>query len=91
MILRGQVINKEGAYFTSGQVYEFIQLVREVAGPGTLTTGSYDFAFQFKNVDLTTETYQGISLSVVYSVSAEMIYSGSMMKYTVKDSQVFTV
>lgn len=30
-------------------------------------------------------------MQVVYSVSAEMVYSGSMMKYNVKDQQIFTV
>ena len=35
----------------SGQKYEFMQLNRELEGPGTLAEGSFDYAFFFKNID----------------------------------------
>lgn len=38
-----------------------------------------------------TDSYNGISLEVVYTVTAEMVYQGSMIKYPVKDTQVITV
>lgn len=38
-----------------------------------------------------TDSYNGISLEVVYSVTAEMVYQGSMIKYPVKDIQTITV
>lgn len=100
VILRGQVVNKSrDVYFGAskiglmgtGQIYEFIQLVREVEGPGQCNEGTFDFSFQFKNVDLMTDSYNGISLEVVYTVTAEMVYQGSMIKYPVKDSQTITV
>jgi len=42
-------------------------------------------------VDLTIESYDGISLEVVYTVTAEMVYQGSMIKYPVKDTQTIKV
>jgi len=42
-------------------------------------------------VDLTTDTYTGIALDVKYSLTAEMVYQGTVSKYTVKDIQPFLV
>lgn len=58
---------------------------------GRLEEGTYDFAFIFKNIDLEIQSYVGISLNIEYSVSAEMIYTGSMMKYTCKTRECFAV
>lgn len=38
-----------------------------------------------------TDSYLGIILDVTWTVQAEMVYKGSMMNYTVKDSKTFTV
>lgn len=59
--------------------------------PGKLDQGSYDFPFSFKNIDLEIDTYIGVGLSVEYSVSAQMFYAGSMMKYTCKQKEPFAV
>ena len=58
---------------------------------GRLEEGCYDFAFTFKNMDLEIDSYLGIGLNVEYSVSAEMVYTGSMMKYTTKCKEIFAV
>ena len=42
-------------------------------------------------MDLDTDSYFGIILDVTWTVSAEMVYKGSMMNYTVKDTQTFNV
>lgn len=74
-----------GGMLTGGTKYEFIRLSRELEGPGNLQPGLFDFAFNFKNVDLDTDSYCGIALDVVWSVVAEMVYQGNVMKYTVSD------
>lgn len=74
-----------------GAKYEFIKLSWELEAPGNLQPGLYDFKFNFKNVDLDTDTYNGIALNVVWSVNAEMVYQGNLMNYTVSDEQIFTV
>jgi hypothetical protein len=43
---------------------------------GRLEKGSYDFPFTFKSIELEMDSYNGISLNVDYSVSAEMVYTG---------------
>ena len=96
MVLRGVIQNKANeAYFSNtklggilpqGQKYEFIQLTRNVDGPGNLDKGTFDYQFVFKNVDMDTDSYFGIILDVIWTVQAEMVYKGSMMNYTVKDS-----
>ena len=68
-----------------GQQYEFLQLTRNVDGPGTLQKGTFDYQFAFKNVDMDTDSYFGIILDVTWTVQAEMVYKGSMMSYTVTD------
>ena len=68
-----------------------MQLNRNVDGPGTLEKGTFDYQFAFKNVDLDTDSYFGIILDVTWTVQAEMVYKGSMMNYTVKDTQTFNV
>ena len=60
-------------------------------GPGNLDKGTFDYQFVFKNVDLDTDSYFGVILDVIWTVQAEMVYKGSMMSYTVKDTQTFTV
>jgi hypothetical protein len=62
-----------------------------VEQPGKLEQGSYEFPFTFKNLDLAIDSYIGVGLSVEYSVNAVMIYTGSMMKYTCKNRQAFSV
>lgn len=74
-----------------GSKYEFIQLTREMAGPGQLQQGTYDYRFQFKSVDLDVDSYCGISMDVQFTVTAEMVYEGSMMSYTVIDTRIFQV
>jgi hypothetical protein len=59
--------------------------------PGRLDQGSYDFPFSFKSLDLDIDSYVGVGLSVEYSVSAQMLYAGSMMKYTCKHKEAFAV
>ena len=72
---------------TSGAKYEFMQLNRDLEGPGTLSKGSFDFAFFFKNVDLECDSYFGISLDVYFQVRAELVYQGNVMNYTVEDTK----
>lgn len=71
--------------------YEFMQLTRHLEGPGTLSEGSFDFAFFFKNVDLETDTYCGISMDVIFEVVAEMSYQGSVMNHLVEERVSFRV
>ena len=59
--------------------------------PGYIDEGEYDFSFSFKNVDLEIESYLGVDLVVEYSCSAEMVYTGSMMKYTCRTNEIFAV
>lgn len=59
--------------------------------PGRLEEGSYDFPFVFKNIDLEIDTHIGVTMVVEYSVTAEMVYTGSMMKYTCKTKEAFAV
>jgi hypothetical protein len=98
--LKGVVQNKSsdvyyggaiGGMLVGGAKYEFVKLSRELEAPGNLQPGLYDFKFNFKNVDMDTDTYNGIALNVVWSVNAEMVYQGNLMNYTVSDEQVFTV
>ena len=49
-------------------------MTRQLDGPGTLTAGTFDYRFQFKNVDLDVDSYCGIVLDVKYEVYAEMVY-----------------
>lgn len=74
-----------------GAKYEFIKLTKEVEGPGNLQPGLFDFPFNFKNVDLDTDSYFGIALNVIWSVNAEMVYQGNVMNYTVSDEVIFSV
>jgi hypothetical protein len=92
VILVGIIQNKSsdlyygaGGMLTGGSKYEFIRLTKELEGPGNLQPGLFDFPFTFKNVDMDTDSYFGISLDVVWSVSAEMVYQGNVMNYTVSD------
>ena len=80
-----------GGMLSSGAQYEFMQLTRELDGPGQLQQGTFDYRFSFKNVDLDVDSYCGIALDVRFEVSAEMVYQGSMMNYTVKDTRIFKV
>ena len=72
VILRGIIQNKGdtnygaaiGGILAVGSKYEFIQLTREMAGPGQLQQGTYDYRFQFKSVDLDVDSYCGISMDV---------------------------
>jgi hypothetical protein len=57
-----------------GSEYEFIQLTRNLEGPGTLQPGNFDYRFNFKNVDLDSDTYCGIALDLRFEVLAEMVY-----------------
>jgi transposase len=43
-------------------------------GPGELKQGTFDYRFNFKNVDLDVDSYCGIALDVRFEVSAEMVY-----------------
>ena len=74
---------------SKGSHYEFIQLTRDLDGPGSLSQGTFDYRFNFKNVDLDVDSYLGIALDVRYEVYAEMIYEGSVMNYTVRDTRIF--
>ena len=87
----GSIASSMGGMMTSGLKYEFIQLTRDLDGPGTLQQGTFDYKFQFKNVDLDVDSYSGIALDVKFEVTAEMVYEGSMMNYTVKDQRIFHV
>lgn len=60
-------------------------------GPGKLNQGTFDYRFNFKNVDLDVDSYCGIALDVRFEVSAEMVYQGSVMNYTVRDTRIFQV
>lgn len=73
----------------SGSQYEFMQLTRNLDGPGSLSAGTFDYQFSFKNVDLDIDSYCGIALDVRFEVVSEMVYEGSVMNYTVKDSRIF--
>ena len=42
-------------------------------------------------MDLDVDSYFGIALDVRFEVSAEMVYKGSVMNYTVKDTRIFQV
>ena len=61
---------------------EFIQLTRDLAAPGELMDGRYEFSFNFKNVDLDLDSYCGIAMDVRFEVTAVMEYEGAMMNYT---------
>lgn len=74
---------------SSGSQYEFMQLTRNLDGPGQLTSGTFDYKFNFKNVDLDIDSYSGINIDVRFEVVAEMVYEGSVMNYTVNDSRIF--
>ena len=63
-----------GGMLSAGAQYEFIQLTRDMEGPGQLQQGTFDYRFSFKNVDLDVDSYYGIALDVRFEVSAEMIY-----------------
>ena len=66
-------------------------MTREVEIPGRAETGSYDYAFSFKNLDLEIDSYIGISIDVQYSVNAIITYAGHMMMYTATTSENFGV
>jgi len=95
--LVGRIINKStDTYYGAPTSYlrqniDFIQISREVEIPGRTETGSYDYAFSFKNLDLEIESHIGISIDVQYSVNAVMPYAGSMMMYTATASECFAV
>ena len=95
--LLGQIVNTSSdVYYGAGSIFntrtiDFCQLRREVEMPGSLDQGSYDFPFSFKSLDLDIDSYVGVGLSVEYSVSAQMLYAGSMMKYTCKHKEAFAV
>jgi hypothetical protein len=92
--LQGTILNKSSDMYYGGAIkgmlaggakYEFIKLSRELEAPGSLQSGMFDYAFNFKNVDMETDSYDGISLEVVWSVNAEMVYKGNLMNYSVTD------
>ena len=100
VILRGVIHNTSrdmyfgaalGGMLSSGAKYGFIKLTRDLDAPGSLQQGTFDYRFQFKNVDLDVDSYQGIALDVRYEVVAEMVYQGSVMSYTLTDSRIFQV
>lgn len=51
--------------------------------------GTFDYRFQFKNVDMDVDSYSGILLDVRFEVAAEMVYEGSISNYTAIDSRIF--
>ena len=85
VIMRGLILSQSKAQ------YEFIQLTRDLDGPGTLMPGTFDYKFQFKNVDMDVDSYTGILLDVRFEVQAEMMYEGSISNYTAIDSRIFQV
>ena len=93
VVLSGKIMNKSremyfgaavGGMLSPGAFYEFIQLTRDLDGPGVLDSGSHEYKFSFKNVDLDVDSYNGISMDVEYQVWAEMKVQGQLMVYSVK-------
>jgi len=70
----------------SGTSQEFMRLMRDLEAPGTLQPGNFDFSFSFKGLDFEVDSYDGISILVVFDVAAEMVCQGNLMKYNVGDS-----
>jgi hypothetical protein len=58
----------------SGESYEFMKMMRDLEGPGTLQPGNFDFSFNFRNLAFEADSYNGISLDVVFQVNAIMTY-----------------
>ena len=73
--LSGCIINKSSEVYMgaanagmlrSGESYEFMKLMRDLEGPGTLQPGNFDFSFNFRNLAFEADSYIGISLDVVF-------------------------
>ena len=62
----------EHGMIPSGTSQEFMRLMRDLEAPGTLQPGNFDFSFSFKGLDFEVDSYDGISISVVFEVNAEM-------------------
>jgi hypothetical protein len=71
--LTGKVTNKSNEVYMgasntgmlkSGESYEFMKMMRDLEGPGTLQPGNFDFSFNFKNLAFEADSYSGIALAV---------------------------
>lgn len=72
--------------FDKNQNFQFLNLTRELEPPGTLSENStYDF--DFKNVEKTYESYQGISVSLKYFIKVTIARNYG----TIKHDELFIV
>jgi len=61
---------------TSGNVHDFLSVVKELEPPGELTT-SKTYTFEFENVDRPHESYSGINISLSYYLKVTIFKSMS--------------
>ena len=66
-----EVLGQIELYFDRGNAFDFVSLVREVMTPGELTAPA-SIPFEFKDVQLPYETYQGINVRLRYAVRVTM-------------------
>ena len=66
-----EVLGQIELYFDRGNAYDFVSLVREVMTPGELVSPT-SVPFEFKDVQLPHETYQGINVRLRYAVRVTM-------------------
>lgn len=72
------------------RTYTFMQMTREVEFQGTFDD-EFTACFNFKNMELSQDSYNGISMDLNYYVKVEMVYQGSLMKYTMEAIKPFMV
>lgn len=70
--------------------YTFMQMTREVEFQGTFDD-EFTACFNFKNMELSQDTYNGISMELNYYLKVEMVYQGNLMKYTMEAVKSFIV
>ena len=66
-----EVLGQIELYFDRGNAHDFVSLVREVMTPGELVA-PMSVPFEFKDVQLPYETYQGINVRLRYAVRVTM-------------------
>ena len=66
-----EVLGQIELYFDRGNAFDFVSLVREVMTPGELSAPA-SIPFEFKDVQLPYETYQGINVRLRYAVRVTM-------------------
>jgi len=76
-----ELLGQIETYYDKGSFYDFVAAVREVSGPGEVKE-EVKYDFEFPNVEMLNETYNGVNVRLRYVVKVTIVrsYRGSVVK-----------